>query len=368
MENKLKRLYKKGKTGAVMICDISVEGDTIQVLTGQLDGVQTPHSTKCYPKNEGKKNATTGEEQAQKEAKAKHAKKIKKGYVLDSSGEQTVRLPMRVKKYQDQKKNVIFPCWLSPKLNGVNGEVRTRKKMGGTDLDLYSRGGEMYPFLGQIYSEVLEVMRELKTETLNGEIYKHGMALQDITSAVVKPNQDTPGLGFYVFDIPDSTEEYRAKIVKLRGIQDRSNVKIIHAVEAKNHQEIDDYLELCLADGYEGIIVRNSTAVYEYNTQSSDVFKYKLPDDAEYQIVGYKIDKYGHAVFRCKIPDADGGHEFSVKMKGTSPERLRVAAIADTYIGQWLKVEFEVLSNDLKPLKPVGICLRKCDADGKPLE
>jgi ATP-dependent DNA ligase len=360
----LPRLYKKSKTGAIVVCDIKTAGDNIKVITGQVEGKHVDHWTKCYPKNEGKKNETTSTEQAQIEAKAKHVKKIKGGYVLDPTGEQVVRLPMKVKKYQEQKKNVIFPCWLSPKLNGINGEFRSREKMGGIDLEVFSRGGDTYPFLTHMRSDILEVMEELKTKTLNGEIYKHGMFLQDITSAVKKHNNDTPDLSFHIFDIPDSPEEYSEKVKRLQKIQDRCNVKIITAIPAENHEDIEKYLELCLSGGYEGIIIRNSKAIYEYNIRSSNIFKYKLPSDAEYLIVGYKLDKKGHPVFRCTT----GEHEFNVKPKGVDAERLKIAKEADTWVGKWLQIEFEELSKDDKPLKPVGIRLRKCDTDGNPLE
>ncbi|MCD6434867.1 MAG: hypothetical protein J7L15_00540, partial [Clostridiales bacterium] len=81
-------------------------------------------------------------------------------------------------------------------------------------------------------------------------------------------------------------------------------------------------------------------------------------------VIGYNIDKHSHPVWICTT----GEHEFKVKKKGTSADRLCEASIADKYIGQWLKIEYETLSKDNKPLKPVGIAWRSCDADGNPTE
>jgi len=356
------RLYKKSKTGAIVICDIIVDGDNIKLTTGQLDGEKIDHWTKCCPKNVGRANETSAEDQALKEAEAKWVKKKKNGYVEDPSGELVVKLPMKVKKYQDQIKNVKFPCWVSRKLNGLNGEFR----LEGEELKLYSRGGDEYSIPEHMRSEVLEAMKALKTKTLNGEIYKHGMHLQDITSAVKKHNSDTPSLEFHIFEIPDNPNEYRDK-VHLLHTWDNSKweyVKVVRAVKAMNAQEIDELFEKAIAKGYEGIIIRNEDCIYQYNVRSSQVFKYKKALDAEYKIVGYNIDKKGHPVFVCTT----GDHEFKVKVKGTDEERKNIAAKADTWIGQWLKIEFEMLSKDNKPLKPVGLGLRKCDNEGNPLE
>ena len=364
--SKLPRIYKKSKTGAVVICDISTSGDTITVTTGQLGGAMQHHPTVCKPMNVGRSNETTAEEQAVKEAKAKWAKKVKAGYVEDPSGEQTVRLPMKVKKYQDQKDNINFPCWMSPKLDGVNGEFRVE----GSKLKLYSRGGDEYPPLDHLSEEIITVMDALQTNTLNGEIYKHGMHLQDINSAVKKANENTPSLEFHVFEIPDNNETYVEKLALLNSIDNSAleQVKIIRAHKAESHDDIKEYFDKCRAQGYEGTIIRNEDCVYQYNVRSSQVFKYKEALDAEYKIVGFKLDKKGHPVFKCITSKEDGEHTFNVKPKGTDAEREHIAENADSWVGQWLKIEFENYSKDKKPLKPVGLGLRACDDEGNPIE
>jgi len=364
---KLPRIYKESKTGAIVICDISTEGDTITVTTGQLDGKMQDHLTVCKAMNVGRSNETTPHEQAILEAKAKHTKKIKAGYVLDPSGVQTVQLPMKVKKYQDQKNNVQFPCWISPKLDGLNGEFRTPDDK---TFELFSRGGDNYPMLDHVLDEIDTLMVALDTKRLNGEIYKHGMHLQDITSAVKKHNKNTPSLEFHVFDIPNSSKTYDEKLEEFNAIDNSKfdHVKVIRAHEANSHEEIEEYMEKFLGLGYEGIIIRNKHLVYEYNVRSCDVFKYKIPLDREYKITGWRADKKGHPVFECITPINEGAYTFNVKPKGNHERRLAIAQEADTWIGKWLKIEFENYSKILKPLKPVGIGLRECDAEGNPLE
>jgi len=398
----LERLYKKSKTGAVVYFDISVEGGTITVETGRV-GTDKPtfHKTECEPKNIGRTNATNSSDQAILEAKAKHAKKIKGGYVLDPSGEQTVKLPMKVKAYKDQLNNVVFPCFMSPKLDGVNGLA-----LRGDSITLIQRGGDAYNTLGvmgasgkcddkdglstTIYSMASEigiVMDQLGVEAINGELYKHGVHLQDIQSAAKKENALTGKLEFHVFDYCGLDDKFHQRMANMSMIEDLSFVKMVRSVIAHSHDDIEAYHTKCIEDGYEGIVIRNAKGLYEYNVRSSDVFKYKIPKDGEYQVIGYNIDKYGHPVWRClcnmdletfneasesysanEYRELLLNHTFSVKRKGSAESRLAEADIADSKIGKWLKIEFESFSKLMKPLKPVGIVWRECDADGNPIE
>ena len=81
---KLPTLYKRTTTGATQSWEIEIEEDKFRTISGQLDGKKiTNNWTTCKGKNVGKKNETSGAEQALKEAEAKHQKKRDKGYRLD---------------------------------------------------------------------------------------------------------------------------------------------------------------------------------------------------------------------------------------------------------------------------------------------
>jgi len=360
---KLKTLYKQTKTGAIQQYDIETIDNTYVVTQGQVDGKKQNYITKCKPKNVGRKNETSGAAQAKSEALSKHAKKIKAGYTLDPSGEVSVRLPMKVQMYAKHKKKVIFPCYESPKLNGVNGTYLWENDT----LVLKSRGGENYPLIDQHLDDVMKIMTTLKTNELNGEIYIHGEALQDITSAVKKYNNLTSKLEFHIFDLPGFTCDYEDRLTLMRQIKDTRFIKVVPASKlATSHDHLNEVHDDYVKSGYEGLMVRNTTGKYVHNTRSNDIFKFKKAQDAEFQVIGFKLDKYDHAIFNCSCDK--GRAEFDVKLKGTAVERLAMAADAESYIGKWLKVEFEVYSNANKPLKPVGIMFRECDAKGEPLE
>ena len=75
-------LYKKTNTGAIQSWTVSVDDTRIITYHGQHMGkLQKTEDTIKEGKNAGRANATTAQEQANAEAKAKWEKQKKKGYV-----------------------------------------------------------------------------------------------------------------------------------------------------------------------------------------------------------------------------------------------------------------------------------------------
>ncbi len=146
---KLLTLYKATKTGATQQCVITYANDIFTVQFGQVDGAQQTKDTTCYGTNIGRSNERTPTQQAEFEAKAKWTKKVKSGYTEDPSGVILVSLPMKVKVFQDQRKNVTYPCQSTPKINGVNA---TYTLTGDNHLMLTSRGGEDFPPIPHLQS------------------------------------------------------------------------------------------------------------------------------------------------------------------------------------------------------------------------
>lgn len=353
----LPRLYKPTKTGSTQAFEAMANNGTITIAFGQLNGKMQTKDTICSGKNLGRSNETSAQQQAELEAKAKWAKKLKEGYSESIEEQSTVNLPMKVHTYQEHSHKITFPCYVSPKLDGVNAEYRLLP-----EPQVVSRGGEQYPIVESRDRNIFKVMKEHNILSINGEIYEHGQHLQDIQSAVKKPSQNKLQPAFYAFDLPleDGTYFDRIRVLRSLGIHTVS----IHV--ANSHDEIYELHKQFIEAGYEGTIIRNTSGLYEYNTRSYDVLKLKEAQDKEFKIVNYKLDKNNHPVFECEI--SPNGPRFSVKPKGTNADRLDIAANINEYINQWYTVSFETFSRDQIPLKPVGIALRKCDESGNPLQ
>lgn len=358
-------LYKSNKNGSIQQWSVSTLEDTYTVSFGQVDGAIQTTVTTCTPKNIGKSNESTGAQQAEFEAAALIAKKLKAGYSTDPSAPVTVQLAMKVKSYQDQLHNVKFPCFSSAKLNGVNGIY---KRTNGI-LSLYSRGGELYPSIPHLEPLVHQTMDLFNSNELNGELYIYGFALQDITSAVVKPNDNSCLLSFCIFDIADSTEKFHERVLLMHTYHNfdttiHSTIAVIYNVICLSHEQLNTHFEECTTFGYEGTVVKNSSALYKHNVRSSDTFKYKKAQSAEFLIVGYELDKRRHPVFHLNTHTTPS---LTFKAKPIGTHAFVESIDPQSYVGKWATIEFEVLSNDLKPLKPIFIGLRDCTPDGKPL-
>ena len=73
-------LYKKTVTGATQIWYIESDGAMYRTISGQIDGKHvTSEFTICLPKNIGKKNETSAEQQCLLEVEALYKKKLAQG-------------------------------------------------------------------------------------------------------------------------------------------------------------------------------------------------------------------------------------------------------------------------------------------------
>ena len=134
---KLETLYHKSKTGAIVQWNIWTEGADIVTKYGQIGGKMHTARKTATPKNVGRANATTADEQAILEAKAKHKKRLDGKYSLtieDSNKE--VFLPMLASDFEKRKDKVTYPVDVQPKLDGVRGLAYWE----GGSVKLMSRG------------------------------------------------------------------------------------------------------------------------------------------------------------------------------------------------------------------------------------
>ena len=86
-------------------------------------------------------------------------------------------------------------------------------------------------------------------------------------------------------------------------------------------ENVQESLELCIAAGKEGLILRNRSGPYEVNARSVHLQKLKRFFDEEFRIVGVseaKGNDRGTAIFECETPE---GERFSVRPGGTRERR-----------------------------------------------
>lgn len=361
-----KELYALASKGDIKHWTIEVVGDSIEVKYGKLGGKMQSKITKVKPKNVGRANETTPEEQALLEAQSKYNKQVDKCYrpTVELAKSVGQILPMLAHNYLNSGHRISFPCDVSPKLDGVRCVATVLQ--GKVTLD--SRGGKTYDCPEGIKKELIALSTKTGITRFDGELYIHGMLLQDIVSAAKKYNTNTPKLKYYIFDIPVSDVPWSERKVMLTTLQDANKgslIEIVRNVQVNNETAARIFLDTFINDGYEGMMLRNLRGVYEFNHRSANLQKWKLMDDAEAFVTGVEIDKNGEGVLICRMKGTTD-KEFRCKMVGSHEERIFDKQ--KLLVGKWITYKYQALTADGLPQFPVGLRVRECDSEGNPIE
>jgi len=387
MENtreKYPKLYKKTSTGKIQEWEVHVEGqDTVPEIVnnyGQVDGkIQESRELVMEGKNIGKANETSAWEQAKAQAKARWEKQLKKGYaktIEDAEAGVTDDViaggvfPILAHKFAEQGHKIEYPALAQPKLDGhrctsQKEEIHSFHEGHKNGVTLWSRTRKPIPALPHLNTAIAE---HCDLERLDGELYHHDYRenFEDLTSFI---RQDVPKDGheivqYHVYDIPDENLTNHQRYLLLEGLRPQfegTAIKIVETVIVNSEEELYEYLEDCLARGYEGAMVRNMNGHYKFK-RSYDLQKLKKFDDDEFRIIDIKVgtkgSMAGKAVFICEkyrdeqpIPE---GKTFDCKLKGNMDKLTEYANDPSLVIGKILTVKFQGYTKYGIPRFPVG--------------
>ena len=361
----LPTLYHKSKTGKTVQWDIWTEGADIVTEYGQIDGKMQNARKTATPKNVGRANATTADEQAILEAKAMHKKRLDGKYSLSiEESNKEVFLPMLAASFDKRKDKVTYPVDVQPKLDGV----RCLAYWNGDSVKLMSRGGKQWECCDHIIRD-LEMCLP-KGWVLDGELYVHGKTFQEITKLVKKYRPgESEEVMFHVYDIPRTAmlqdglwrDRFNILSEKFYGMLyegKSTSVITVETYEANNEEEVYELQSKFLEEGYEGAIVREMDGDYRFGYRSNKLLKVKDFMDKEYEIVDYTtgVGRFeGCIIWIC---ETENGDRFKVVPQGTMEERRATYDTAGEHMGLLLKVKFFELTDDDIPRFPVGLGVR----------
>jgi ATP-dependent DNA ligase len=291
-------------------------------------------------KNLKSKSATTPFCQTLREAYSLHNKQLRKA-VKEQKGDEVVRYPPMLAQVISRDKVATYlekeTAYVQRKYNGVRTVTTIVKSGDGETVVMYSRRGVLYPGFDHIKKELLDVLSGYLENGqqlyLDGEIYKHGVALQDISGSARREGADTIRCDYMVYDcfIPGDNSVYSARKALLSQLFETfefEHVKEVPTWTVGSLGEIDQLYAEFLRDGYEGAMVRLDRAYkYSYNEHHSSILlKIKQTLDAEFEIVrwetGIKGKAAGALMMVCKTPE---GHEFPVTPAMEIPDRIKLA-------------------------------------------
>lgn len=364
-------LFGKDSKGNIKLWRVHLTKEGYVIEHGRLGGKLQTRETVVKIKNVGKANETSILEQSLKEAKAKWKKQLDKGYSETPDGSSRVMNPMLATDYKKGGHRVDYShssgVYVQPKLDGVRCEVSLNSD---GKIEFKSRGGKFYKVPEHIEKDLLPIFKDWKTVKLDGELYIHGKYLQEIVSAVKKPNKLTPKLEFCCFDLPSISENssslsWRQRKEYLRIFRKRyttCNVSFIEDFYVRSFEEVLEYHKKFTDEGYEGVMIRTGYGFYTYNVRSPWLLKYKHMIDSEFTIVSHEVDKDKCVVWVIKVPSKTGEVLCKVTPKMSKDDRRALALVATTFYGKLLKVQFQGYTKGGNLSFPVGIELDRTDS------
>ena len=370
------------------------KGYTITRVTYQLGGKQTEQPSLLI--SEGKANRTI-KEQTTLEYKSILKKYLDKGYkllskpldayteielhnkvgeiVTDANG---FRKHMKAKQADKCKDSTIenVVCWYaSRKVDGL----RCSFNWDGKEIRSASRGGGDYdvatiPF--RKHPKFIHFFREHPDYILDGELYKHGKSLQQI-SGEARREKDIFGsnwLEYYIYDImfADMLCKDRMELLdeiaqelnlsfdpEREWLDDELRIQMLPQVIVKGSdkkQQIQQLHDEYVKEGWEGCVIRDASKPYKFGGRGQDMIKFKSYKDDEFEITGISEGlRLEDMCFTLKTKD---NIEFKAKPMGSRELKEQYREDLPKLIGKMATVKYFYLSDDGTPLQPTLKAIR----------
>jgi DNA ligase-1 len=335
-------IYKRDTAGKIRTWQWEVEGDSYRTIAGVQGGaLVTTGWTKCEPKNVGRANANTAEEQAMAEAVAEMNKKLKREYRATIAELDSVPVgPMLAADYAKLKKPLTFPVYAQPKLDGIRS-MTSRHGAFSRELQPHFNVEHIMEALAPLFAKYPDI-------SLDGELYNQDYKddFNGLVSIIRKqkasPEQKAKArevVQYHVYDLP-SEAKFGDRISDLMSIFKEFNlfdagspIKLVNTVHVGTQALLDDLMGEWLQLGYEGQMVRLN-APYDFDTRSKSLLKRKEFITEEFPIKRIEEGNGNWAGFAKRvvldIPDAPDG-EVGAGMRGNQDFAKDLLANAALY-------------------------------------
>lgn len=329
----LPTLYKYSNKQQVLEWKIVIDGDGYFTIEGLLDGKKTTSKkTVCVSKNVNKVSFTSPEQQALLEAQAKWQKKKDKGYneVL-TKGSEYFEPMLAFEREKYEKLLFTVPTYVQPKLDGVRCILKDGK--------LTSRNGKQIVSCPHL---------EIDNLFLDGELYNHDLK-EDFNKIISltrksKPTQEDLEeskklIEYWVYDLPNKAGYFSYRFLDNVPWEGKY-IKRVPTFFVASLEDIENYHERFLSEGFEGTMIRLDLGPYE-NKRSKQLLKYKNFKDAEFLILdveeglGNRSGMAGKLI--CLLPN---GNKVGVSMTGTQEFMTQVLRDKDKIIGKEATVKY----------------------------
>ena len=258
--------------------------------------------------------------------------------------------PMLAKQFHKHRDKIKFPVMVQPKIDGLrmlwDGEhVASRTGKDSlhvppavlAELEANWRG---FPLDGELYCP------DLSFEALSGALRRH------------EPSPELDLIKYWVFDTPAA--EHRSFNVRYDMLHTEFNrqfdrwigevfdsprasysLALISTWKATSFDEIDGMQADCLAQGYEGVMVRDPLSPYEHK-RTAALLKYKVVETMRCRIVGFQEGTGKHkGRLGALLLEGPEGLKCKVGTGFSDEQREDIWSHRDWHIGEFVVVEYQ---------------------------
>lgn len=189
---------------------------------------------------------------------------------------------------------------------------------------------------------------------LDGELYCHGMAFEEIHSIVsreVNIHSDHQNMEYHIFDIVNDLPQFqRTQLLNSfeNFLKSDDPVRVVPTYVAYTLEDIMQRYDEILSKGYEGIVVREINNQY-VRKRSTSMMKFKPKKQDDYKIVGFneEISIHGEPKGRlgALICKGDDGTLFNVGSGFTADIRARLWHERESLVGRTVTVSYQHLTH-----------------------
>ena len=184
-------------------------------------------------------------------------------------------LPLQhAKRYKNQN---ISGWVMSEKLDGIRG---------------YWDGDSIYTKGGKRLSPPPKFTQDFPPFALDGELWTKRQDFENIQSQILAVGSRWEEITYHIFEVPNAKGDFLQRLQKAREWFDKhpnNKVKILTQHPCPNKKSLNEYLELIISKGGEGVMVKNAHLTYRVGRTDS-MLKVKKAADMEGRVVAINLN------------------------------------------------------------------------------
>lgn len=370
-------LYKRTSRGEITMWSVRVTDNqdgtaTITTSTGLQHGkIQDRPEIIRVGKNAGRKNATTPLTQAINEAASAWAEARDRnlyGLTIEESDQKKRFAPMLAQSWLVKGKITSYAeavdwadtdnLFVQPKFDGHRCLVICQ----AGKIQMFTKKGVEITTCDHLVSQLQQILPA--DAILDGELYIHGVPVTTIGSYIKRKQPGTLRLCLLTYDV-NMTARFAERIATvatwLANNANHTQLFLARTLRVQTPDQMMAFQADCLANGYEGAMLRHGTEGYDAGNRSSQILKVKTFQDDEFVVVGCthgRGDYESAAVFKCVTAD---GHTFDCTAPGDLPKKAWYLQNHQQFIGKRLVVKFQKFTETEHPVpfQPVAKCFEE---------